>query len=113
MGGFFLDSIIRSIVKGVRREHRASTAAEWPIVGAAITTSSERGITYSYVVSGETWYGSCVAYPLRDVAVEKLRSTLDALQILRVRYDPADPGESSVLNRDNPKLPFEIDHDPY
>ena len=119
MGGFFLDSIIGSIVKSIRRESRANTAENWPMVDAKITDSGlgeasrRAGVTYSYVINGETRNGSCISGPFRDAEVEKVRSALSAIPVLRVRYDPADPAESRVLNRDNPRLPFEIDHDPY
>ena len=116
MGGFFLDSIIGAIVKNIRRENRASTAENWPIVDAKISTggiSKRPGVTYSYAVNGETWYGTCIGYLLGDTEIEKARSALSAITVLRIRYDPTDPAESRVLNRDNPNLPFEIDHDPY
>jgi len=119
MGGFFLDNLIGVIVKGIRRENRATTAENWPIVDAKITNpgcaegARRPGVTYSYAVNGETWYGSSIGYPFRDAEIEKARSALSAVSVLRIRYDPADPAESRVLNRDNPWLPFEIDHDPY
>jgi len=119
MGGFFLDSTIRSIMKSVRRENHTNTAENWPLIDAKISNSglgaapSRPGVTYSYVVNGETWYGSCVGFPLRDTDVEKARSVLSAVPSLYVRYDRSDPAKSRVLNRDNPRLPFEIDHDPY
>ena len=80
MGGFFLDSTIRSIMKSVRRENHTNTAENWPLIDAKISNSglgaapSRPGVTYSYVVNGETWYGSCVGFPLRDTDVEKARS---------------------------------------
>ena len=119
MGGLFLDSLIEAIVKGVRRESRASTAESWPIADATIKGFGPGswpgrigpGITYAYEVNGETWYGSCMGYAFRDD--QKASAAVNSLSFLRVRYDPVDPGESRVLNRDNPKLPFEIDHDPY
>lgn len=104
---FLWDNIIGAIVKGIRRENRASTAAEWPTVDARIVSSSKSGVTYSYVVNGETWYGSCVGDSFRDVACKS------AIEVLHVRYDPTDPAESRVLNSDNPNLSFQIDHDPY
>jgi hypothetical protein len=112
MGGFFLDSLIRLVVKELRRDHRATTAAEWPLVDASIvpssgSESSRSGVTYSYIVNGETWYGSCIGNPFRDAA------TGGAIEPLRVRYNPTDPADSRVLNIDNPNLPFQIDHDPY
>jgi hypothetical protein len=119
MGGFFLDNLISRITKNNRSESRASAAGSWSIVDAKITesgygyASGKAGITYSYEVNGETWYGSCMSYPLRINEVEKLRSVLSEFSALRVRFDPTDPAESRVLNRDNPKLPFEIDYDPY
>jgi hypothetical protein len=106
MGGFFLDNIIGAIVKGIRRESRARTAAEWPIVDARIVSSAKSGVTYSYVVNGETLYGSCVGDSFRDIA------SRTAVEVLQVRYDPSDPAEGRVLNSDNPNLPFQIDHDP-
>ena len=117
--GFFFDNVVRAILKGVRRGNRASIAENWPIVDARITQSScgdiskRPGVTYSYAVNGETWYGTCIGYLLGDAEIEKVRSALSAIPVLRVRYDPSDPAESRVLNRDNPKLPFETDHDPY
>lgn len=111
--GFFFDILIRSMVKSARREHRASAAENWPIVDARIVSSSRSSVTYSYVVNGETWYGSCVGDPFGGRETERIGLTPSAVEVLHVRYDPTDPAESRVLNRDNPKLPFQIDHDPY
>ncbi len=117
--GFFFDNVVRAIVKNVRREKRASTAENWPIVDAKVAQSSCGGVskrpvvTYSYAVNGETWYGTCVGHYLGDTEIEKARSALSAIPVFRVRYDPSDPAESRVLNRDNPKLPFQVNRDPY
>jgi hypothetical protein len=118
MGGFFLDGIIGSIMKRIRRQNQANTAEGWPLVDGKVSNSGLGsrgcpGATYSYVVNGETWYGSCKGFPLRDTDAEQARAILSALPSLHVRYDPSDPAESRVLNRDNPRLPFEIDHLPY
>jgi len=118
VGGFFLDSIIGSIVKSVRRQDQANTAESWPLVDGKVSDSGFGGasgcpgVIYSYEVNGETWYVSCKGFPVRDTDVEQARAILSALPSLHVRYDPSDPAESRVLNRDNPRLPFEIDHLP-
>lgn len=115
--GFFFDNLVRAIVKGVRRESRASTAAAWPIVDAKITNlswgeeSRRPSVTYSYAVNGETWYGTCTGSPSGVRELGRARSAMSAVRVLHVRYDPCDSGSSRVLNSDNPDLPFEIDQD--
>lgn len=116
MGGFFLDSLISSIVKNVRREARLSRAAEWPTADARISrfSADEKGgdIVFSYEINGETEYGSARLYPASNNELDAAISAVNALQALRVRYDPGDPGSSCLLNRDNPEFPFGINQDP-
>jgi hypothetical protein len=76
-----------------------------------------------YEVNGETHYGSATGFDADDSPTTGFNfedpptgakcAAMDATTTLRVRYDPADPMSSRILNRDNPTLPFEIDHDPY
>ena len=131
MGGFFIDRVIRSIARSICRESRAKSAVSWPVIDAKISRFSvpevgQRGrpsLLYTYEVNGETHYGSAtgfdIEYPPKtgfdfgDTATRAKRTAMDATTTLRVRYDPADPMSSRILNRDNPTLPFEIDHDPF
>jgi hypothetical protein len=51
MGGFFIDSVIRSIARSIRRETRATSASRWPVIDAKSSTFSapkvgERGRPY-------------------------------------------------------------------
>jgi hypothetical protein len=128
MGGFFLDSIIGSIMKSIRRESRANTAENWPIVDAKVSNFSapkvgDQGrpsLLYTYEVNGDTHYGSATGFDIGDPPHTGFNigdppapvngAAMDATTNLRVRYDPADPLSSRILNRDNPTLPFEIDH---
>jgi hypothetical protein len=121
MGGFFIDVVIRTIAKSFRREARATSAERWPVIDARISKFSapkagERGrpyLVYTYEVNGETHYGSASGFDIGDSLTRAKRGAMEATTTLRVRYDPADPMSSRILNLDNPTLPFEIDHDPF
>jgi len=119
MGGFFLDDLIRSIVHHVRRETRLRKASNWPDVDATIsrfTFFDDLGhlvrpvLTFSYHVKGELLYGSAQGHPINAGRVNEIGEAVDSISTLRVRYDPADPASSRLLNQDNPKIPFDIDH---
>ncbi len=120
MGGFFIDNVIRSIARSIRRETHATSADSWPVIDAKISNFSapkvgERGhpsLLYTYEVNGETHYGSATGFNIGDPPTKLKRAAMDATTTLHVRYDPSDPMSSRILNRDNPTLPFEIDHDP-
>lgn len=131
MGGFVIDNVIRSIARSIRRETRATSADRWPVIDAKISNFSapkvgERGrpsLLYTYEVNGETHYGSATGFDIGDPLTTGFnmgdpptkvkRAAMDAATTLHIRYDPADPMSSRILNRDNPTLPFEIDHDPF
>lgn len=116
MSGFFLDTLISSLVKNVRREVRLTRAEEWPTTEAHISrfTANDNGgdIVFFYQVNGETEYGSVRFYPVSSNKLDAAIAAVNALPALRVRYDPFDPGSTCFLNPDNPKFPFEVNHDP-
>ena len=122
MSGRDIFPLIESIVKKIRTKRRAHEAEDWPLVNAAVsrfTTDPELVgrvrpvLVFSYSVNGETFYGSCIGYPVDDTLQETLNAAIRAVQALHVRYDPGDPAMCRVLNRDNSGFPFEIDHVPY
>ena len=120
MGGFFLDSIIRSIAKSARREARTASTEEWLLVDARISSLKvgdgsrfRPAFVYTYQVDEEIHYGSANGFDIEGSKADVIRAAMDAIPMLRVRYDPNDPMSSRLLNRDNPALPFEIDHDPF
>jgi hypothetical protein len=122
MGGFFLDSIIRSIVRSVRVERRVENAEKWPTVDGKISRfildskSGDHGrplLTFSYVINGETHYGSTAGTSIETKQINRVTDAINGIEILHVRYDPSDPGSSRLLNQDNPQIPFEIDHAAY
>jgi hypothetical protein len=67
-------------------------------------------VHYECEVNGQIEYGSATGFSTnRDI--NPIGDAVDALGDLRIRFDPADPYINRVLNEDNPKLPFAIDHD--
>jgi hypothetical protein len=109
MGGFFIDSLIASIVRTVRRERRRSQALRWSIADGTFTrfTTSDGSPTlplvdYTYQVNGETHDGSATGQPIKDDRINQIGDMIDSLPAVRVRYDPANPDRSRVLNEDNP-----------
>ena len=117
MGGFFLDSLVVGIVRMVRRESRRSQALRWSIADGTITrfTTSYGSPTlplvdYAYQVNGQNYDGSATGSPVRDDRINQIGDVIDSLPTVRVRYDPASPRPSRILNEDNPRIPFEIDH---
>jgi len=121
MGGFFLDSIVSSIVKKVRANSRVSTAEGWLIVEGKVSRLgfNRSGslivptFSYSYEVNGEPYYGATRCVSIREDLENEARESIEELQVLRVRYDSADPFESRLLNEDNPGLRLKIDHETY
>lgn len=117
MGGFFIDSVIGSIVRTMRRERRRSQALRWSIADGTFTrfTTSYGSPTlplvdYTYQVNGETHDGSATGQPIKDDRINQIGDVIDSLPTVRVRYDPGNPERSRILNEDNPRIPFEIDH---
>jgi len=118
MGGFFIDDVIRAIARNVRREVRIRKAAKWPTaVGKILRFRTIDGdwhrlrpiLDYEYEVNGQIEYGFTTGYSSKDI--NQVGDAVDALTELRIRFDPSDPYINRVLNEDNPKLPFAIDHD--
>lgn len=117
MGGFFVDGLIVSIIRGVRRERRRSQALRWNIANGTFTrfTSSYGSPTlpladYTYQVNGEAHDGSATGLPIKDDRIDQIGDIIDSLPIVRIRYDPDNPERSRILNEDNPRIPFEVDH---
>jgi hypothetical protein len=117
MGGFFIDSLIVSIVRTVRRESRRSRALRWSITdGKFLRFTTTYGtptrplVDYTYQVNGEVRDGSATGFPIKDDQINQIGDVIDSLPNVRVRYDPDNPETSRVLNEDNPRIPFEIDH---
>ena len=117
MGGFFIDDLIASIIRAVRRQRRRSQALRWNIANGTITrftTSYESPtlplVDYTYEVNGQTHDGSATGSPIKDDRINQIGDVVDSLPTVRVRYDPTNPKMSRILNEDNPRIPFEIDH---
>jgi hypothetical protein len=121
MGGFFIDSIIRSIARNVRRQRRIDNALSWPTADGKISMFGKNelddhispGLVFSYEINGETFYGSARGTSIETKQISRVTDAINGIGIIHVRYDPSDPGSSCLLNRDNPEIPFEIDHTPY
>lgn len=117
MGGLVLDSLVIGIVRMIRRESRRNQALRWNVADGTVTsfTTSYGSPTlplldYRYQVNGLSQIGSATGLPIKDGRINQVGDVIDALPALCVRYDPANPERTRVLNEDNPRLPFEIDH---
>jgi hypothetical protein len=119
MGGFFIDDVIRTIARNVRREVRRRKAAKWTVaVGKVSRFRTTDGdwhglrpiVDYEYEVNGRIEYGSATGFSTNK-DINPIGDAVDALGELRIRFDPADPSINRALSEDNPKIPFEIDHD--
>ena len=117
MGGFFIDSLVVGIVRMVRRESRRSQAIRWSIADGTFTrfttsygTPTLPLVDYTYQVNGQSHEGSATGLPIKDDQINQIGDVIDSVSTLRVRYDPANPERNRILNEDNPRIPFEIDH---
>jgi hypothetical protein len=115
--GLFLDSLVVSIIRTVRRGKRRGQALRWGVADgtfARFTTSYGSPtlplLDYVYQVNGQTHEGSATGFPIKDDRINQIGEVIDSLPTVRVRYDPANPEKSRILNEDNPRIPFEIDH---
>jgi hypothetical protein len=118
MGGFFLDDLIRSVARTVRREVRRNGAEKWTLIEGKVRRFQAKDepwndfrpvVDYSYEVGGESWYGTVTGFSMSRTRVDGVGDAVDQLPSIWVRYDPVDASQSRVLNEDNPKLPFEVD----
>ena len=116
-----LYSLIGSVVKSVRSESRTGQAANWLRVDgktSRFTLEDAQGnrarpvLVYSYQVAGETFYGWVAGAPISPELADHIIKTVDDIGVVHVRYDPSDPSLNRLLNEDNPRIPFEIDHTP-
>jgi hypothetical protein len=67
-------------------------------------------VDYTYQVNGQSHDGSATGMAIKDDQINQIGDVIDSFSILRVRYDPTDPERNRILNEDNPRIPFEIDH---
>ena len=114
--GLFLDSLVVLIIRTVRRGKRRGQALRWGVADgtfARFTTSYGSPtlplVDYTYQVNGQSHVGSATGLPINGDQVNKIGDVVDSFPTLHVRYDPADPEKSRILNEDNPHVPFEID----
>jgi len=117
MGGFFIDSLVVGIVRMVHRERHRTQALRWSIADGTLTrfTTSYGSPTiplvdYAFQVNGQSHDGSASGLPIKDDQINQIGDVIESIPTLRVRYDPANPQRSRILNEDNPRIPFEIDH---
>lgn len=117
MGGFFIDDLVFSIVRYVRRESRRNEALRWSVADGKFTrftTSYEMPtlplLDYTFEVNGQTQEGSATGCAIPDDRINQIGDIIDSLPGVLVRYDPSDPRRSRIMNEDNPRIPFEIDH---
>jgi hypothetical protein len=117
MGGLFVDSVIVSIIRAVRRQRRRSQALRWKIAEGKFTrfTTSYGSpalplLDYTFQVNGQTHDGSATGRPVEDDRINEIGDVIDSVSTVLVRYDPANPERNRILNEDNPRVPFEIDH---
>jgi hypothetical protein len=121
--GFFLDDLIRGIVKHVRREKRLTTVGKWNVAEGVVREYRvvdgefhrlRPAVDFVYEVNGERHYGATTGCSLNDGLTE-IGDVIDAMirerTTVKIRYDPRDPLDNYFLNNDNPGFPFEIDHD--
>lgn len=108
-----LSEIKNSIVSKQRR----SQALRWSIADGVITrfttgygSPTTPQVVYTYDANGEAHYGEATGAPMKDDQINHVKEVSDSLGTVRVRYDPADPDRSRLLNEDNPRIPFEVDH---
>ena len=115
--GFFFEYLIAAIVRFVRSELRLRQTVKWPVVVAIVHSAQmTRGFSqklhpvlgYSFVVNGESHYGSVTGMDLEQDPIGKF---VEEIKTLQVRYNPADPYICRILSVDNPNLRFEIDYD--
>jgi hypothetical protein len=117
MGGLFLDVLILGIIRVVRRASRRKQALHWSACSGTLTRfTTSFGLPtlplldYTYQVDGQTHVGSATGFSIKDDRINQTGDVMDSLPALRIRYDPASPEKSRILNEDNPSIPFEIDH---
>lgn len=92
--GIFVDSVVASIIRTVRRERRRSQALRWSIANGTVTrfTTSYGSPTlplldYTYQVDGRAYDGSATGAPIKDDQINRIGDAIDSLPAVRVRYD--------------------------
>jgi hypothetical protein len=77
--GIFLDSLIASMFRTVRRERRRSQALRWSIANGTVArfTTSYGSPTlplldYTYQVNGQAYEGSATGSPIKDDQINRI-----------------------------------------
>jgi uncharacterized protein DUF3592 len=118
MNGLHLDDIIRTVRQLAQKEIRINRAGRWPTVQGKVLSHKivadglsgyRASIDYSYHLNHETYYGGAQGLSQDRKTAESLADKVVVNAPLTIRYDPADPIRSMLLNRDNAELPFPID----
>lgn len=117
MGSFF-DNLIASAFRFFRRQTNESEALGWQRVVAKVTrfaTSPSSPalplLNYDYTFDNRSYSGTCTGFKMREEEIQTTGIAFEANPILHIRVDPSTPSRSRVLNSDNFRLPFEIDHE--
>lgn len=115
----FADQLIVSAFRFFKRQKLIREASKWNIVPAKIRQDTSaafsavrQSIAYTYEIDGETHYGFATGEVFARNASKLAADFFKTDPTLQVRVNPADPLDSRLLNEDNPKLPFTIDHLP-
>ena len=113
----FLENLIGGATSIVKRQKNERQALGWERVAGKITrhmTSASGSliplVEYSYTFEARDYSGSCTGHQVRDGNMNSVEAKLEATKVLLVRVNPQEPSQSSILNSDNPRLPFEVDH---
>ena len=124
MGFFVLDAISR-MMRGRKRAARLVAAANWPMVTAKLLESklvmkdelsggldvqdTQVEVPYYFSLEGRYFGGFVRSVPCTDSEGRRSQRQLTEGMAVEVRYNPADPDETCVLEGDNAgKLPFVV-----
>ena len=67
-------------------------------------------VDYSYETDGTAHYGEAKGSPMKDDLIKQVGDVIESIGSVQVRYDPAEPDRCRLLNEDNPRIPFVVDH---
>ena len=117
MMGLSIGDLIERASRFFKRQTHEREALDWQRTVGKITryTTTSSGETlplldYDYTFEGQAYSGSFTGFKIRDEDIQRIGDLLAANSLLHIRVNPRDPAQSRVLNRENPRLPFDIDH---
>jgi len=113
----FLENLLGGATNLVKRQKHEHEALGWQRVAGKITRHSTPRtgptvlrVDYEYRLDEQGYSGTCNSFKIRSEDALRIGQALDASPVLQVRVNPDDPSQSRILNSDNPRLPFEVDH---